>query len=113
MNRRGAERFRLGIPILAQWIDPAGDVRDASGMTRDICVGGVFLMSSQQPPESAQVTVEVTIPGTEKGEEEMHLSSQGRVVRVEQNKLGYAVQCDFSTAFLVHLKTLGASERSA
>jgi len=112
MNRRGAPRFRLRVPVLAQWNDPAGDVRDVSGISRDLSVRGVFVMSSVQPPESAKVMVEVIIPSLTQGAKEMHLSSEGLVVRVEESggALGYAVHCDFRTKLLARLSRLEGSD---
>jgi hypothetical protein len=102
----------MRVPVLAQWNDHAGDVRDVSGISRDISVRGVFVMSSVQPPESAKVMVEVIIPSLTQAGKETHLSSDGRVVRVEEGggALGYAVHCDFRTKLLERLSNLESSD---
>jgi hypothetical protein len=98
----------MRVPVLAQWNDQAGDVKDVSGISRDISARGVFVVSSVQPPESAQVMVEVIIPSLTQGAKEMHLSSDGLVVRVEESDgaLGYAVHCDFRTKLLARLSSI-------
>ena len=102
----------MRIPVLAQWNDQAGDIRDVSGISRDVSVRGVFVVSSVQPPERAQVMIEVIVPSLTQGAKETHLSSEGIVVRVEESAdiLGYAVQCDFRTKLLERLNSFEDSD---
>jgi len=99
VNRRGYIRFQMGVPVLAQWQDDEGNAHEAAGFSRDISARGVFVVSSAPPPEATKVTIEVLIPNLREGSEEVHLRSEGLVVRVEEKgrAAGCAIYCDFTS----------------
>lgn len=102
IDRRASPRFGLRVPVLARWQDDLGNARDAAGFSRDISSRGVFVVSSFPPPKSTRVTIEVLIPNLKRGAQELHLRSEGSVVRVEEHDkaTGYAVDCDFNSPAL-------------
>ena len=97
MNRRRSSRFRIRLPVLTQWTDDQGQVRYGGGFTRDICLHGLFVISSEPPSEATIVSVTVVLPNVRAGSQEVHLHSAGAIVRVERSDgtTGYAVDCHF------------------
>ena len=97
VERRRSSRFRVQLPVLTQWTDHEGQVQFGGGFTRDVCLRGVFVISSKLPPQAAVITVTVVLPNARAGSQELHLHSLGSVVRVEQSgtTAGYAISCDF------------------
>jgi len=98
LERRTSSRFQLRLPVLTQWNDVNGQLRYGGGFSRDICVRGVFVLSSDAPPNGKTVTVTVILPNPGQGNRDVQLRCVGSVVRVEHGgrNAGYAVQCDFS-----------------
>ena len=97
VEQRRSSRFRLQLPVLTQWTDREGQGQFGGGFTRDVCLRGVFVISSKLPPQAAVITVTVVLPNARAGSQELHLHSLGSVVRVEQSTTtaGYAISCDF------------------
>ena len=97
MERRKSSRFRLQLPVLTQWTDEEGRVQFGGGFTRDVCLRGVFVISSKLPPQASMIAVTVVLPNARHGSQELRLHSIGSVVRVEQGSptAGYAISCDF------------------
>jgi len=97
VERRRSSRFRVQLPVLTQWTDHEGQVQFGGGFTRDVCLRGVFVISSKLPPQAAAITVTVVLPNARAGSQELHLHSLGSVVRVEQSMTtaSYAISCDF------------------
>jgi hypothetical protein len=97
VERRRASRFRIRLPVLTEWTDHEGQVRYGGGFSRDVCLRGVFVVSSNLPPQAATITVTVVLPSVRAGSQELHLHSVGSVVRVEPGRApaGYAINCDF------------------
>ena len=98
VDRRRASRFQLRLPVLTQWTNVEGNVRHGGGFTRDISLLGLFLVSSEAPPQATTINVTVMLPNPRAGSQELRLQSVGSVVRVEQERSisGYAISCSFS-----------------
>jgi PilZ domain len=98
VDRRRSSRFCLRLPVLTQWTDSTGQVRYGGGFSRDISLRGLFVVSSDPPAKATMIVVTVVLPNVRKASQELHLSSAGTIVRVEQNDdiTGYAVDCHFS-----------------
>ena len=97
MERRQSSRFHLQLPVLTQWTDEEGHVQFGGGFTRDVCLRGVFVISSKLPPQAAMIAVTLVLPNALSGAQELQLHCSGFVVRVEQKRAtaGYAISCDF------------------
>ncbi len=90
-------RFSLRLPVLTRWTDIEGKERHGAGFSRDICLCGVFIVSSEPPPKGTPILVTVVLPNPRADAQELHLRSTGAVVRVERGEAtGYAVSCLFS-----------------
>lgn len=98
MDRRRSSRFQLRLPVLTKWADGKGQSHYGGGFSRDISLRGVFVMSSEPPPEATMISVTVVLPNVREGSQELQLQSVGSVVRVEQSGAitGYAIDCHFS-----------------
>jgi hypothetical protein len=97
VERRKSSRFRLQLPVVTEWTDEHGRAQFGGGFTRDVCLRGVFVISSKLPPQAAMIAVTVVLPNVRAGSQELHLHSLGSVARVERSGpvVGYAVSCDF------------------
>jgi hypothetical protein len=97
VERRKSSRFPLQLPILTQWTDHDGPVRYGGGISRDFCLQGVFVVSSNLPPSAAVITVTVVLPNSRSGSQESRVHSVGSVVRIEEGRhtSGYAIKGDF------------------
>ena len=97
MEYRRSPRFRLRLPVLSRWTDIEGKERHGAGFSRDICLLGVFVVSSEPPPQGTPIFVTVVLPNPRAASQDLHLRSMGLVVRVEQGEAnGYAISCEFS-----------------
>ena len=98
VERRRSLRFRLQLPVLTQWTDEEGHAQFGGGFTRDVCLRGVFVISSKLPPHGAMIGVTIVLPNAQAGSQELRLCSDGSVVRVEKagRTVGYAISCDFT-----------------
>ena len=98
VDRRRSSRFRLRLPVLTQWTDAQNRVRYGGGFSRDICLRGLFVVSSDPPPVATMITVTVVLPNVRAGSQEIQLHSVGSIVRIEHeaDAKGYAVNCHFS-----------------
>jgi len=100
VNRRSSVRFAMQMPVICRWTDPQGSPHEIGGFSRDISTAGLFVLSSEPPPDGTDVRVEVLLPalggGTSRG---LQLQSKGEVVRVEHGEAvrGFAVCCEFGS----------------
>jgi hypothetical protein len=97
LEYRRSPRFSLRLPVLTRWTDVTGKECQGAGFSRDICLSGIFIVSSEPPPKGTPIFVTVVLPNPRAAAQELHLRSKGFVVRVEQGEAtGFAVNCDFS-----------------
>lgn len=95
MERREQTRYRMAAEVTFTWLDSDGTNAKSSGRTRDISSKGMFIYSNVQPPEKADVQLELAFRPTKETQEfAMHVD--GRVVRVEPSgrsglQAGFAV----------------------
>jgi hypothetical protein len=57
VERRRSPRFRLQLPVLTQWTGREGSVRYGGRFSRDVCLRGIFVVSSNLPPPAAVIAV--------------------------------------------------------
>jgi hypothetical protein len=83
LERRGQTRY--GVRALAEfiWLDAWGVPQRGHGYTRDISLGGMFIRSDSQPPEKADLEVEVSFSAFAEASTNLRMSVKALVIRVE------------------------------
>ena len=62
MDRRKTARYQLYLPVLFRWVAVDGTCCVEGGFTRDISLGGLYLVSAAMPPVGSAVQIEVLLP---------------------------------------------------
>jgi hypothetical protein len=100
-ERRIFARFRLLFPVVFHWKEekPYSGV----GYSRNIGVGGAFIVSSYCPPLGSQIEIDVVVPAFDRWPAEISFRHTGRVVRIQptEDLLGFAVAGEFKSETLV------------
>jgi len=100
-ERRKNARFHLRLPVTF-WYASSGETA-AGGFTRDISLGGIFVLSDECPEPGHPITVQVTFPPLQPRNGQLHLMCAGHVSRVwtgAQQRRGFAVSGWFSDEHL-------------
>jgi len=100
-QRRKFKRFPLRTPVIFSWPDSQGVGQSGEGTSRDISIGGVFVVSETTPREGATVAVEVMLFAARSAVPKFRVPGKGRVARVERGgrkgqMSGFAVQAEFA-----------------
>ena len=83
MERRLAQRFKIHVPIIVEWLDQSKTVRRGVGFTRDASSKGVFAWCEGDcPPFESEIAVALLFPGAGPDAKPWRMRSNGRVVRV-------------------------------
>ena len=82
---RQHRRYQLSAPVSFSWESREGAVGTGEGHTRDISIAGVFVLTPGLIPEGSLVRIDVNLPPVTAKSQPVHLRSQGRVTRVEDN----------------------------
>ena len=98
MEARASVRYRFGTSAVFSWKSQAGSWLKGEGVTRDICIGGAYILTPTCPPPEAVIQLEIILtpsPGT--NGRQLKIVTEGRVLRVEhpaKNKArdGFAVE---------------------
>jgi hypothetical protein len=87
--RRQTPRFDLRCPAIFRWrvLDVS---HEGGGFTRDLGVGGAFIIAPVCPPETAELEVEILLPALDGGAQTLTLRAAALAVRVEDG-IGFAV----------------------
>ena len=90
-ERRTRRRFGLVLPVIFHWSD--GIERSGVGYSRNIGLGGIFIVASHCPPVATEIRIEVVMTAFEPEPKEFLLRHTGRVVRIraEEELLCFAV----------------------
>ena len=99
MELRQNKRYRLSAPVSFSWVSRDGAVGAGEGHTRDISVGGVFILTTSLSPEGSVVRIEVNLPPLRARGQRVRLRTQGRVVRMEGNGFAAMAVMGFGTDF--------------
>jgi hypothetical protein len=96
MENRKEVRYRLDAPVLFSWEGPDHKLLQGEGITRDISVAGIFVVSPACPPVEAYVEFEVVLPSLPGIKSVVHIRGGARVRRVDhptsgQEENGFAV----------------------
>lgn len=81
MPRRRA-RFNISAPVVFRWRDRGGSYEKGDGVTRDIGIGGMFIVTSGPfPPENAAIRCDAALRSLDPNHTEWRLQVSGRVQR--------------------------------
>lgn len=98
---RQDHRYRLAAQVSFTCGGGKGDLREGTGLTRDISKSGIFILAPTPPPLDTAILLEVTLPLSEAPGTK--LRSHGRVVRIEVE--GFAVSADVAFRMLTEKHT--------
>lgn len=93
-GRRAFRRFQLAVPALFRWRE-AEEYREV-GCCANIGMGGLFVLTTKQPPLAAEVQVEVMLPAFDPAAREVRINYVGRVIRTQES--GYLSSAGFAVA---------------
>lgn len=99
MDLRKAKRYQLSALAAFCWAGSDGKLQDRLGVTRDICVTGVAIVSDVAPPQGSAVELDVYFPANAVGRA-VQLHGEGKVTRVERQQettIGFAAEVNFQT----------------
>ena len=83
MEARASVRYRFGTPAVFSWEGRAGGRLKGEGITRDISVGGAYILTPTCPPPDVVIQLEIflTTPGA--SGHSVGIAAKGRVIRIE------------------------------
>ena len=84
VEQRRAIRYRMSTPVIFRWNGPDNERFQGEGVTRDMSVAGVFVLSATSPPANSAVQMEVLLPISD-GASKVRMKSDMTVLRVEQD----------------------------
>src|ERR1700686_82326 len=87
VERRTAIRYRMSTSVMFRWKRPDNQCFQAEGVTRDMSVEGVFVLTSTPPPVNALIHMEVTLPLSD-GASKAQMKSEMRVLRLDHDIAG-------------------------
>ena len=97
LERRGSARYALCLPVIFHWDDEGRQRASRGGFTRDVSTAGVFIVASDGPPTSTQVSMEIVLPSFNSAGT-VTLECIGTVLRSEATQeanVGFAVSGSF------------------
>ena len=83
-ERRRTIRYRMRTPVIFRWKGPDNVRLQGEGVTRDMSVAGVFVLTAMCPPANAVVQMEVLLPLSD-GASKMRMKSDMTVLRLEHD----------------------------
>ena len=84
MEARASVRYRFGTPAVFSWKGQAGGRLKGEGVTRDICIGGAYILTPTCPPPEAVIQLEIFLtPSHGTTGRQLKIVTEGRVLRVE------------------------------
>ncbi len=79
-ERRDCERYVFDLPIQAMWKDAAGEVKEETGITRDISSAGVFMICKNLIDRKCEIELQIDLPALTE-DAKSRVAACGRVVR--------------------------------
>jgi hypothetical protein len=74
----------MNTAVVFRWNGPDHEMFQAEGLTRDMSVNGVFVLSPTCPPANAKIQMEVLLPVSD-GASRARMKSEMTVLRVEHD----------------------------
>jgi hypothetical protein len=90
MEARASVRYRFGTPAVFSWESQAGGRFKGEGLTRDISVRGVYILTPTCPPPKVVIQVEIFLTSPGATGHSVRIVTEGRVLRVEHPAKGKA-----------------------
>ncbi|MCK4618825.1 MAG: PilZ domain-containing protein [Deltaproteobacteria bacterium] len=79
-ERRDCERYVFELPVHARWKNAAGEVKEETGITRDISSSGVFMICKNLIDRECEINLQIELPSLAENANS-RVSARGRVVR--------------------------------
>jgi hypothetical protein len=97
VERRKVIRYRMSTPVIFRWSGPDNERFQGEGVTRDMSVAGVFVLTVTCPPPNAVIQMEVLLPFLD-GASNARLKYHMTVLRVdhdiaENRRSGFSAHC--------------------
>lgn len=83
MEARASIRYRFGTPAVFSWEGQAGARLKGEGITRDISVGGAYILTPTCPPPHVVIQLEIFLTSAGTTGHSVTIATEGRVLRVE------------------------------
>ena len=83
-EQRRTIRYRMRTPAIFRWKGPNNERFQGEGVTRDMSVAGLFVLTATCPPPNAEVQMEVFLPISD-GASKVRMKSEMTVLRVEHD----------------------------
>ena len=80
IERRDCERYVFDLPFHAMWKDTAGEIKEESGITRDISSSGLFMLCKNLIDKGCEIDLQVDLPALAENAKS-RVSVRGKVVR--------------------------------
>jgi hypothetical protein len=77
----------MSTSVVFRWKRPDNESFQGEGVTRDMSVEGVFVLTGSLPPVNAKIQMEVILPLSD-GSSKAQMKSEMRVLRVDHNIAG-------------------------
>lgn len=84
VERRKAIRYRMSTAVIFRWKGPENERFQGEGVTRDMSVAGVFVLTATCPPANAVIQLEVLLP-LSPGVSNASMKSEMTILRVEHD----------------------------
>lgn len=90
VEARASVRYRFGVPATFWWAGQADGSLQGEGVTRDISVGGVYILTPTCPPPGVMVQVKILLTSPDATGHSVSIAAEGQVLRVEHTAEGRA-----------------------
>ena len=85
MELRTQVRFRLAANAVFTWESGHCSRLLGNGVTRDISLAGVFILTSNSPPVGTGVQLEIFVPPLLRGARSVRIKTEATVIRIEHS----------------------------
>jgi hypothetical protein len=85
MELRNRVRYRLAANAVFTWESAHSSRLLANGVTRDISLAGVFILTSTSPPVGTAVQFEILLPPLLRGAQSVRIKTEATVIRIEHS----------------------------
>lgn len=80
---RKANRYQMSATVFFFWMNKNEPEQYGQGVTRDINLSGVYVLTNALPPVGARILMDILLPKLSDAGNGMHMTGEGVVLRVE------------------------------